>query len=175
MVWGLIPSWTKDPATTRHAINARADTLAERPSFRQPLMNQRCLVPANGFYEWKKSGKTSVPHYIHRKDDGLVAIAGLYDLWRSPDGTIKKTFVIVTTDPNALVSRYHDRMPAILRPDDEETWLLPRPLDTSTLRAVLTPYPAEELEPYAVSRRVNDLASEGKELIKKSEREPISV
>jgi putative SOS response-associated peptidase YedK len=175
MVWGLIPSWTKDPAVIRHAINARADTLAERPSFRKPLLNQRCLVPANGFYEWKKSGKKSVPHYIHRKDDALVAIAGLYDLWRSPDGSIKKTFVIVTTDPNPLVSHYHDRMPAMLRPEYEETWLLPRPLDANTLRAILTPYPAEELEAYVVSRRVNDPANEGKELIRKYGEETLPV
>jgi len=175
MVWGLIPSWTKDPAAVRHAINARAETLAERPSFRHSLQNRRCLVPASGFYEWKRSGKTSLPHYIHRKDDALVALAGLYDLWRSPDNTVKKTFVIVTTEPNTLVSRYHDRMPAILRSEDEETWLLQQPLDAETLRKVLTPYPAGELEAYAVSRKVNDPASKGAELIRKTGGETLPV
>jgi putative SOS response-associated peptidase YedK len=167
MVWGLVPHWAKDLSAVRHSINARAESLGERPSFREPLRRSRCLVPANGFYEWKKAGKVSEPYYIHRKDDRICSFAGLYDAWKAPDGSRLRTFVIITTEPNSLVSRYHDRMPAILREEDEKLWLSPGPLTDSTVKEVLAPYPAELLEVYRVSRRVNDPASDGEDLVRR--------
>jgi putative SOS response-associated peptidase YedK len=167
MVWGLVPHWAKDPSAVGHAINARAETLEERPSFRDPFLRHRCLVPANGFYEWKKEGKRREPYYIHRNDDELVAIAGLYDIWRGCGGEELRSFVIITTEPNAIVSRYHDRMPAILRPKDEERWLSPGRLARETVQEILSPYPAEFLEAYRVSTRVNDPSTEGSDLIRR--------
>ncbi|NTV00269.1 MAG: SOS response-associated peptidase [Methanoregulaceae archaeon] len=167
MIWGLVPHWARDPSAVGHAINARAETLEERPSFRDPFLRHRCLVPANGFYEWKKEGKRREPYYIHRKDDKIFAIAGLYDIWRGADGAEFRSFVIVTTEPNAVVSRYPDRMPAILRPDDEKRWLSPGRLAPETAREILSPYPAEFLEAYRVSTRVNDPATEGSDLIRR--------
>ncbi|NYT07715.1 MAG: SOS response-associated peptidase [Methanomicrobiales archaeon] len=167
MVWGLVPHWAEDPSAVRRPINARGESLAERPSFRSPLQRSRCLVPANGFYEWKKAGKVSEPYYIHRKDDGLCAIAGLYDTWRGPDGSLLRTFVIITTEANSLVSRYHDRMPALLREDDEARWLEPGRLPDRLVAEILTPYPADLLEAYRVSRQVNDATREGEDLIRK--------
>jgi putative SOS response-associated peptidase YedK len=167
MVWGLVPPWARDPAAAGHAINARAETLEDRPSFRNPFLHHRCLVPANGFYEWKKEGKSRNPYYIHRKDDEIFSIAGLYDIWRGQGREDLRSFVIVTTEPNSLVSRYHDRMPAILRQDDEEKWLTPGRLARETVREILSPYPAEFLEAYRVSRQVNDPATEGSDLIRK--------
>lgn len=167
MVWGLVPHWAHDPATAGHAINARAESLEDRPTFRDPFLRHRCLVPANGFYEWKKEGKSREPYYIHRQDDELVAIAGLYDIWRGPGGAELRSFVIVTTEPNSLVTRYHDRMPAILRTEDEERWLSPGRLAREAVREILSPYPAEPLEAYRVSRKVNDPATEGSDLIKR--------
>jgi putative SOS response-associated peptidase YedK len=167
MVWGLIPHWVRDPASAHPVINARAETLEDRPSFRHPLLYNRCLVPANGFYEWKRSGKVREPYYIHRIDDDLVAIAGLYDVWDTPAGDKLRTFAIITTEPNPLVSRYHDRMPAILKRELEERWLEPGPLTTDAVKEILTPYPADLLEAYRVSRLVNDPAREGSDLIQR--------
>jgi putative SOS response-associated peptidase YedK len=167
MVWGLVPHWARDPATTRRPINARCESLAERPSFRDPLRYTRCLVPANGFYEWKKSGKKTDPYYFHRKDNRLMAIAGLYDTWKATDGSRLRTFTIITTEPNSLVSSYHDRMPALLLEEDENRWLEPGWIPDETLRELLKPYPAGLLEAYPVSRRVNDPSSEGEDLVRR--------
>jgi putative SOS response-associated peptidase YedK len=167
MTWGLVPRWAHDQKSVHHAINARAETLDDRPSFRQLLLTCRCLVPASGFYEWKKAGKLRDPYYIHRKDDHLVAIAGLYDIWNSPDGGQLQTFVIITTEPNPLVLQYHDRMPAILCREEEEKWLEPGPLSAEMREKILFPYPAELLEAYRVSRKVNDPAREGSDLIER--------
>ena len=175
MRWGLIPSWAKDPAAVRPAVNARAETLAERPSFRSPLARHRCLIPASGFYEWKKSGKVASPYYIHRKDDELFAFAGLYDLWRSPEGEMTRTCVIITTPPNPLVSCYHDRMPAILRLEDEDRWIDPLPPSPEEQREILVPYPEDLLEAYRVSTAVNNPGTEGKNLIARSENGTLPV
>jgi len=164
MVWGLVPHWAKNPSTVGHAINARAETLEERPTFRDPFLHNRCLVPATGFYEWKKEGKRREPYYIHRKDDEIFAIAGLYDIWRGAGGAEIRSFVIVTTEPNSVVSRYHDRMPAVLRPEDEEKWLFPGRLTPEKAWDILSPYPGDFLEAYRVSTRVNDPSAEGSDL-----------
>jgi putative SOS response-associated peptidase YedK len=167
MTWGLVPHWAADPSAVRHLINARGENLAERSSFRGPLQRSRCLVPVNGFYEWKKAGKVAEPYYIHRKDGRLMAIAGLYDTWKAPDGNRLRTFTIITTEPNSLVSRYHNRMPALLREEDESRWLAPGRIPDTTVRELLVPYPDGLLEAYRVSRRVNDPASEGEDLIRR--------
>lgn len=167
--WGLIPSWAKDPAIGNRMINARAETLAEKPSFRTALTRRRCLIPADGFYEWQaapdgaKGGKT--PTYLHRRDSGLFAFAGLWDEWHAPDGSPLRSCTIITTTPNAVASRIHDRMPVILRPDDEAFWLDPAVTDTRELLPLLVPSPAEDMEAYPVSRRVNVPVSDDPELI----------
>ena len=157
--WGLIPSWAKDAAIGNKMINARTETLAEKPSFRAALTRRRCLIPADGFYEWqaapdgKKAGRT--PMHIRLKDDGLFAFAGLWEEWRAPDGSPLRSCTIITTTPNAVAAPIHDRMPAILRPEDESLWLDHSQTNASDLLSLLAPYPSEAMEAYAVSRQVN--------------------
>jgi putative SOS response-associated peptidase YedK len=165
MQWGLVPSWTKDVQTARKPINARAETLSERPTFRGPLKHHRCLVPATGFYEWKKEGSTRVPYFIHMRDGALFAFAGLYDLWKDPAGGETRTFTIITTAPNRTLSPIHDRMPAILRVEDEGRWLQLGALDPAALAAILAPYPEGALEVYRVSPKVNSPAYDGPDLV----------
>ena len=161
--WGLIPSWAKDPAIGSRMINARAETLAEKPSFRTALSRRRCLIPADGFYEWQDSmgdlvgGKKSprTPMHIRLRDGGLFAFAGLWDEWHAPDGSPLRSCTVITTAPNAVTAPIHDRMPVILRPEDEALWLDLSISDSSTLLTLLTPYPADAMEAYAVSRQVN--------------------
>ncbi len=167
--WGLIPSWAKDPAIGNKMINARAETLAEKPSFRTALARRRCLIPADGFYEWQapadgaKGGKT--PTFLHRKDSGLFAFAGLWDEWHAPDGSPLRSCTIITTTPNSVAAQIHDRMPVILRPDDEALWLNGAVTDTRDLLSLLVPYPAADMEAYPVSRRVNVPTVDDPELI----------
>jgi putative SOS response-associated peptidase YedK len=153
--WGLIPFWAKDPAIANKLINAKAETLAEKPSFKYALAKRRCLIPADGFYEWKKQGKApSQPIYIRRRDRGLFAFAGLWEEWKTPEGDKLQTCTIITVEPNELISQFHHRMAAILRPEDEAAWLdLKNPV--ADVAPLLRPYPAEELEAFEVSRTVN--------------------
>jgi putative SOS response-associated peptidase YedK len=155
MRWGLIPSWAKDPAIGNKLINARAETLPERPAYKSALMRRRCLIPSDGFYEWQAVGKGKQPMYIHRKDDGLFAFAGLWEEWHSPEGETVRSCTIITTAPNDLMAPIHDRMPAILRPEDEAAWLDMSLKEADTALQLLRPYPAAELEAYPVSRLVN--------------------
>ena len=167
--WGLIPSWAKDPAIGSKMINARAETLAEKPSFRTALTRRRCLIPADGFYEWQapaegaKGGKT--PTYLHRKDSGLFAFAGLWDEWHAPDGSPLRSCTIITTTPNSVAAAIHNRMPVILRPEYEAFWLDTKITDSRDLLSLLVPYPSEEMESYPVSRRVNMPVTDDAELI----------
>jgi putative SOS response-associated peptidase YedK len=156
--WGLIPSWARDASMAAKLINARAETLAEKPSFRQALARRRCLIPADGFYEWKAEGKARQPWHIRLKENRLFALAGLWDEWRGPEGTPLRTCTIVTVIPNALIASIHDRMPAILRPEHETGWLDSTVSDAAELTRWLQPYPSEEMERYRVSRRVNSAA-----------------
>jgi putative SOS response-associated peptidase YedK len=162
MRWGLVPSWAADPSVGRPLVNARAETLAEKPSFRGPLQRSRCLIPADGFFEWRERQ----PFYFRRTDGELFAFAGLFDEWQHPGGSPLRTCTIVTTEPNAVVRPVHGRMPAILRPDHEAVWLGPSSLDAGALREVLAPYLAEMIEGYPVSAAVNDPAREGEEAIR---------
>ena len=165
--WGLIPSWAKDEAIGNKMINARAETLAEKPSFKRLLRSKRCLVVADGFYEWRKEAdsKAKTPMYITLKSDQPFAFAGLWDLWKSSDGQQIRSCTIITTQPNVLMQSIHDRMPVILSPDASEQWLDTSVQDEHELSSLLVPYPAEEMTARVVSRLVNDPRREGAELI----------
>jgi putative SOS response-associated peptidase YedK len=155
MVWGLIPVWAKDVSIGSKMINARAETLAEKASFKRPLKNQRCLVVANGFYEWQKVGAKKVPMYIHLKSDEPLGLAGLYDRWTSPAGLTITSCTIITTTPNKLMEPIHDRMPVIMPPNKYAQWLDPTNQNLEALTKLLLPYPASKLEAYAVATLVN--------------------
>lgn len=165
MRWGLIPSWAKDASIGSKMINARAETVAEKPAFRRALRSQRCLVPATGFYEWKRDGDSKAPHFIHLPGEPLFAFAGLYDVWRDPDGQVMKTYTILTTAPNALMTEIHNRMPVILRREGEDDWLDPANSEPETLLPLLRPYPAEQMAAYPVSRLVNSPANDAPDLL----------
>lgn len=156
MRWGLIPSWAKDPAIGNRLINARAETLAEKPSFRRAFARRRCLVAADGFYEWRPAGKRKVPVYIFLKSRNPFGFAGLYETWRAPDGREVRTCTIVTTGANDLVRPIHDRMPVIVAEGDEDRWLDPDEGSLERLRAILAPYPAEQMDAYDVTTAVNN-------------------
>ncbi len=143
MRWGLIPSWAKDASGAGRMINARAETVAEKPIYRTALRSRRCLVPANGFFEWRRAGTSRTPYFIRMKDESLFAFAGLYDSWRDPNGVTVMTYTIITTEPNALVATIHDRMPVILHREDENRWLDPDITDPGALVPLLRPHPAE--------------------------------
>ncbi len=154
--WGLIPAWAKDEAIGSKMINARAETLAEKPSFKGLLRAKRCLIVADGFYEWKAEGKSKVPMYITLQDERPFAFAGLWDQWKSPDGQPIQSCTIITTAPNELMAPIHNRMPAILKAEAYEDWLNPQEHDIEVLQHWLTPYPAELLRARAVSKLVNN-------------------
>jgi len=165
MEWGLVPHWIRDPATARRPINARAETLTERPMFRGLLQHNRCLVPASGFYEWKRDGSRKVPYYFRLKDADLFAFAGLYEVWHDTDGSALSTYTLITTTANEVVAPLHDRMPVILRREDEERWIAGGPPAPEELRSLLGAYPASGMEAYPVSPRVNSPASDDPSLI----------
>jgi putative SOS response-associated peptidase YedK len=156
--WGLIPSWAKDPAIGNRMINARLETLAEKPAFRNALKRRRCIIPASGFYEWKKNpdGKTKTPMYIRMKGGEPFAFAGLWETWHDPSGSEVRSCTIITGPPNELVAPIHDRMPAILRAEDYKRWIDPNPHEPAELTSILGPYPAGEMEVFAVSSAVNN-------------------
>jgi putative SOS response-associated peptidase YedK len=161
-VWGLIPSWAKDPEIGNRLINARGETLAEKPSFRGGYKYKRCLIPADGFYEWKTipGSKTKIPHFIHLKTGKPFAFAGLWDEWHSPEGTSIRSCTIVTTSPNKLMASIHNRMPVILHPKDYPEWLEPLPQPAEKLNHLITGFPAELMEAYPVSTLVNSPAND---------------
>ena len=152
--WGLIPGWAKDMKVGYKMINARAETLAQKPSFRAAFKKRRCLIAADGFYEWKHSGKTKQPFYVHLKNGAVFAFAGLWESWKSPEGSTIESCTIITTAPNGLLQKIHDRMPVILPPEQYETWLQDSTPEHS-LQQLLMPYPAEAMEAYRVGPEVN--------------------
>jgi putative SOS response-associated peptidase YedK len=155
--WGLIPSWAKDPAIGNRMINARAETLAEKPAFRTAIRRRRCLIAADGFYEWKKDpgGKTKTPMLIRMKSGDVFAFAGIWETWHSPDGSVLPSCTVITTQPNELMAPIHDRMPVILMPEDYPRWLDPNEHDPADLADLLKPFPAEQMQANPVSRAVN--------------------
>ena len=166
-VWGLIPIWAKDPSIGNRMINARAETLEEKPAFRGSLKYKRCLVLADGFYEWKASEgkKTKTPFFIHMKDRKPFAFAGLWDSWNSPDGSLVRSCTIITTEPNELTRIIHNRMPVILHPRDYARWLDPSPQTPDQLKPLLKPFPADLMNAYPVSPLVNTPANDKPELV----------
>jgi len=165
MQWGLIPYWAKDIRTIQHPINARAEGLTEKPMFRELLKDKRCLIPASGFYEWKKELKRKIPFYLHLKDNPVFSFAGLYDVWHNPAGDVLKTYTIITTNSNNLIVPIHNRMPVILNREDEGRWLSREPLTSNEMQKILAPYPADGMEVYPVSERVNSPTVDDERLI----------
>ncbi len=157
LLWGLIPSWAKDPSIGNRLINARGETLAEKPAFRGAFKYKRCLILADGFYEWqtRPAAKGKVPHFIHLKGRRSFAFAGLWDEWRAPDDSLLRTCTLITTQPNELMRTLHNRMPVILRPDDYAQWLDPAPQTPERLLPLLRPYPTDEMTAHPVSSLVN--------------------
>ena len=164
--WGLIPSWAKDPTIGNSLINARGETVASKPSFRAAFKQRRCLVPADGFYEWKRSGKTKQPHYIRRPDGAPFAIAGLWERWRGDGGEPVESLTLITTAPNSVLEPIHNRMPVILDPGDHDLWLDPDQRDAGPLQALIRPALDRDLEAYPVSTRVNNPRLDSPELIR---------
>lgn len=152
--WGLVPFWAKDASGGPRMINARSETIAEKPAFREPFAHRRCLIPASAFYEWKTEGKSKQPYSIARKDGRLLALAGLWDRWKGEEQALK-TCAILTTEANAAVAEIHDRMPVILDPEQFDTWL-DRTTPLPVLTSLLTPYDNEAVVLRAVDPRVGN-------------------
>lgn len=154
--WGLIPSWAKDIKMGARMINARSETVAEKPSFRAAFKRRRCLIPADGFYEWQKQPNGKQPIFIRpaEGEERPFALAGLWEVWRDPDGSALQTCTILTTTPNELMAPIHNRMPVIVEPEDFDLWLNPEPDPQQGLH-LLRPYPAEKMSTYPVSTLVN--------------------
>jgi putative SOS response-associated peptidase YedK len=160
MRWGLIPFSAKDPKVGFKMINARAETIAEKPAFRELLQSRRCLIPADGFYEWAKEGKAKVPYCFTLADDSVFAFAGLWDRWKNPQGEQVQTCSIITTNANPLVSEIHDRMPVILEPASYNLWLDPGFKKVDPLVELLRPYRANSMRSWRVSSRVNSVLND---------------
>jgi putative SOS response-associated peptidase YedK len=166
--WGLIPSWSKDPAIGDRMINARAESLAEKPSFRNAYRRRRCLILADGFYEWKQSPslKSKQPVYIRIKSERPFAFAGLWEIWKSPDGSEIRSCTIITTQPNSLLEPIHNRMPVILPPNAYNLWLASEDRQPAQLNDLLIPYPSDEMIAFPVSKMVNSPQNDSPDLIK---------
>jgi putative SOS response-associated peptidase YedK len=166
-IWGLIPMWAKDPSIGNRLINARGETLEEKPAFRGSFKYKRCLILADGFYEWKGAPgkKVKIPYFIHLQDRKPFAFAGLWDSWTSPGGSLVKSCTIITTEPNELTSLIHNRMPVILHPKDYAKWLDPTPQIPDRLRELIKPFPAERMDAYPVSTMVNTPANDTPQLV----------
>jgi len=165
--WGLIPFWADDKKIGNRMINARAETAATKPAFRQAFSKRRCLIPADGFYEWKKlAGKKKQPYFVRPRDEKPLAFAGLWETWQGEDGVLESC-TIITTSANALMESLHDRMPAILDRSHYEAWLDPHSQDKAALQEMLKPCAAELLEAYPVSTIVNNPRNESEECIQR--------
>jgi putative SOS response-associated peptidase YedK len=161
--WGLIPLWSKDSSSAAKMINARSETAATLPAFRDAMKSRRCLIPADGFYEWQKNGKTKQPYCFEVGGGSLFAFAGIWDRWKQPTGDIVETCSILTTTPNAVTSAIHDRMPVILDPDTYDLWLDPGMQNVSAVSDLLKPYDARVMRCYPVSSRINHVANDDEE------------
>lgn len=164
--WGLIPGWAKDEKIGYKLINARGETVATKPSFRSAFKRRRCLIPADGFYEWKRDGATKIPHAIRLKSSEAMAIAGIWESWKDPKGEELRTAAIITTGPNALMEKIHDRMPVILHRDAWDQWLGAGENQNGALEELLKPYPAKEMEAFPISTMVNSPRNDSAEILK---------
>ena len=160
--WGLIPFWAKDPLIGNKLINARAETIIDKPSFRQSLRNRRCLVLSDGFFEWDKSGNKN-PYRIILENGDPFSMAGIWDKWKNPEGEMIHSFSIITTMANPLIGKIHDRMPVILKKEDESKWLAPN--QEKDLMDLLRPYSSDRMKMYPVSRKVNSPKNDIPEII----------
>ena len=166
-VWGLIPSWAKDPQIGNRLINARAETLAEKPAFRAAFRRRRCLVLADGFYEWRQDPgqKSKTPLFIQLKSRQPFAFAGLWEIWHAADGSEIRSCTIITTQPNEMMAPIHNRMPVILSPEAYPLWLSAEEKDSNQLTQLLVPYPADQMTAYPVSKMVNSPHNDSPEII----------
>jgi putative SOS response-associated peptidase YedK len=164
--WGFVPFWAKDLSIGDRMINARAETVATKPAFRSAFRKNRCLVVADGFYEWQKQGRKKYPFYIRLKSGRPFGFAGLYSAWTSPTGDRVCTCTIITTEANEVLKPIHDRMPVILPEEKEDLWLDPSLTEEAILLPLLTPYPAEEMEAFEVSTRVNSPSNDSQDNVK---------
>lgn len=160
--WGLVPHWAKDPSIGAKLSNARGETLTDKPSFRDSFKRRRCLVPADGFYEWKTEGRLKQPYFFSLKTGEPFALGGLWESWRMPDGNVLRTCCLITTGPNEIMLPVHDRMPVIVAPNDYEAWLTGESAEAQDL---IKPYPTVEMQAWAVGRRVSKSGEEGADLI----------
>jgi len=175
MRWGLIPSWAKEEKSGLKLINIRSETVNEKKMFKRLMSKNRCLIPATGFYEWMNTDEGKVPYYFRRKDRQFLAYAGLYDKWRSPGGDVIESFSILTTSANDLVRPLHDRMPVILRQEDEELWVERSEMDDHDVKRVFAPFDPDELEAFQVAKLVRNPGIESLELIKPVEKQEKTV
>jgi len=162
--WGLVPHWAKDPTIGNRLANARGESVAEKPAFREAFRKRRCLVPADGFYEWKTEGRTKQPYYFSRVSGEPLALAGLWESWRAPDGSILRTVGLITTAANALMEPIHERMPVILEPEDWAGWL-EGPVEQAS--RLIVPYAGDDLQCWLVDRRMSRTTEEGEKLIER--------
>jgi putative SOS response-associated peptidase YedK len=160
--WGLVPHWTTDPGIGAKLNNARGESVAEKPSFRDAFRRRRCLIPASGFYEWKAEGKLKQPYYISLESGTPMAMGGLWESWRTPDGGLLRTVCVITTGPNATMALIHDRMPVIVPPDSWQDWLA---APVEEIQSLVAPCPAELLQAWPISRRVSKTAADDAGLI----------
>lgn len=161
--WGLIPGWAKDPSMGNRMINARAETVDEKPAFKAAFRSRRCLIPINGFFEWKRRDGSKQPYFIRMRDEDVFTLAGLWERWRSPAGEETETCTILTTEPNDLVASLHDRMPVIVSPEERDLWLFGK--DTGVVRHVLRPFAPDRMRMHPVSRYVNNARNDGPECV----------
>src|SRR4030095_518229 len=173
MQWGVLPHLAADLSIGNRMIKARAETLTELPSFKSLVTRCRCIIPADGFYEWRKEGKRKVPMWAYLKTKEPFAIAGLWDVWRKPDGKKVESFTIITTEPNELIEPIHNRMPVILRPEDEEQWLDASRTPFAKARLLLKPLPADLMDAHDISPIVNSAKYDGPECIQRVSDEEI--
>lgn len=160
MRWGLIPNWARDPSMAANTINAKSETAATKPAFRDPLKFRRCLIPADGFYEWKRTGTSKHPFCFEVSEGELFAFAGLWDGWKDANGNWVKTCTILTTTPNAVTSAVHDRMPVILDRESYDLWLDPGITNVQVISELLKPYDARLMRSYPISTRINHVAND---------------
>ncbi|MCM3653380.1 SOS response-associated peptidase [Metabacillus litoralis] len=166
--WGLVPSWAKDDKFAGKTINARGETLLEKPSFKNLVYRKRCIIPADSFFEWINVEGQKRPIRFLKKDNSIFSMAGLYDTWINPtNGAKMNTCTIITTTPNKLVSHVHDRMPVILKKEDEQKWLKRNEVNVKELLRLLMPFPTEEMLAYPVSTLVGNVKNEGPECIER--------
>lgn len=163
--WGLVPSWAPDLTIGARMINARAETIAEKPSFRTPLKKRRCVILADGFYEWQKQGKSKQPYYIQREDENPFVFAGLWESWGKAGGEPIETCTIITTEPNSLMAPIHDRMPVILEPEKADLWLDPEVEGVELLQSLLVSYDPSEMKAYATNPVVGSVMNDSPDCI----------